>query len=201
MRLLTRLGDRRVQRWVIGGSVALAVVGLSVYAGMLWVHEYRRDRRIESLDQLIRRHAKAQDLPVWLVREVVRIESGGDPTAQSGKGALGLMQVTPIAKREVQRLVRGVRDGDLLDPDYNMLVGTTYLRLMVVKYDGDLYLALAAYNAGPHAIDQLRRGHAQLASDELVLQYAPRETQDYCRAILRDQPARIPLPNPSTRPG
>jgi hypothetical protein len=77
-----------------------------------------------------------------LVAAVVEAESRFRPEAVSPKGALGLMQVTPDTGA-----LYGV--SDLLDPVVNLDVGTRYVRDLLEVYDGDLELALAAYNAGP----------------------------------------------------
>jgi soluble lytic murein transglycosylase-like protein len=77
-----------------------------------------------------------------LVAAVVEAESRFRPEAVSPKGALGLMQVTPDTGA-----LYGVTD--LLDPVVNLDVGTRYVRDLLEVYDGDLELALAAYNAGP----------------------------------------------------
>ncbi|MDR3698880.1 MAG: lytic transglycosylase domain-containing protein [Candidatus Sulfopaludibacter sp.] len=85
-------------------------------------------------------------LPHWLVREVMRAESGFQPQAISPKGAIGLMQLMP----ETAQLL----GADPRDPAQNADAGARYLRELLDKYDGLLWHALAAYNAGPKAVEK-----------------------------------------------
>jgi soluble lytic murein transglycosylase-like protein len=85
-------------------------------------------------------------LPRELVRSVMSAESGYLADAVSPKGAIGLMQLMPETARDL-----GV---DPNDPAQNVDGGTRYLRDLLLKYDGGLRHALAAYNAGPKAVDK-----------------------------------------------
>ena len=117
-----------------------------------------------------------------VVRAVIRVESAFVPHAVSRKGARGLMQLMPHTAFLV-----GVRDP--LDPRQNIHGGTRHLRSLITRYDGDLPLALAAYNAGTGAV-AWHRG---------IPPYP--ETQQYVRQILslldRHRPSGFP---PSRRP-
>jgi soluble lytic murein transglycosylase-like protein len=100
-----------------------------------------------------------------LVLAVMVRESGGDPAAESPRGAQGLMQLMPGTAREL-----GVADPR--DPAQNLRGGAEYLARMLNRYDGDVDLALAAYNAGPGTVDRAGRS---------VPEYA--ETRDYIQAV------------------
>ena len=102
-------------------------------------------------------------LPRKLVRSVMAAESAFQTTAVSPKGAIGLMQLMPGTAKML-----GV---DPTDPAQNVDAGTRYLRDLLVKYNGGLWRALAAYNAGPGAVDKYH----------WVPPY--RETIDYVRRI------------------
>jgi soluble lytic murein transglycosylase-like protein len=85
-------------------------------------------------------------LPRKLVRSVMKAESGFQPQAISPKGAIGLMQLMPSTAQTL--------GADPHDPAQNVDAGTRYLRDLLQKYDGYLWHALAAYNAGPAAVDK-----------------------------------------------
>ncbi len=93
--------------------------------------------------------ARKFQLPDAFVRSVMKAESGLRPGAVSPKGALGLMQLMPETAREL-----GV---DPSDPRQNVDGGARYLRALLAKYEDDpdqVLLALAAYNAGPAAVER-----------------------------------------------
>ena len=134
----------------------------------------------ERFEPLVQEHAARHALRPDLVRAVIQVESGFNPRARSPKGAMGLMQLMPATAQDL-----GVRDA--YDPDENIRGGATYLRRLLDRYDGDEELALAAYNAGPLAVD--RHGRA-------VPPY--RETREYVKKVGAATPAKA---NASARPG
>ena len=89
----------------------------------------------------ITEHARNQQVAADLVRAVIQVESAFNPTAISSKGAMGLMQLMPATAREL-----GVANP--FDPDQNIRGGVTYLKRLLDRYNGNVELALAAYNAG-----------------------------------------------------
>ncbi len=106
-----------------------------------------RDRYIAALPYgpEIRRAARSQGLDTLLVASVVEAESSFRPDAVSPKGALGLMQLMPI---------HFAADDRPLDPAVNLAAGAEYLAEMKRRFDGDLELTLAAYHAGPTAVER-----------------------------------------------
>ena len=116
-----------------------------------------------TFEDLVREHSERQSLRPELVRAVIQVESGFDPRATSPKGAMGLMQLMPQTARSLGVL-------NAYDPAENIRGGTVYLRRLLDKY-GSEQLALAAYNAGPGAVDKY----------DGVPPY--RETKDYVRKV------------------
>ena len=114
--------------------------------------ELPRSRSIMSdreLDPVIARHSRAHRLHPALIRAVIKTESDFDPLAVSHAGAVGLMQLMPQTARRLD-----VRDS--YNPDDNIGGGTKYLRQLLDRFNGNLPLALAAYNAGEHAVERYR---------------------------------------------
>jgi len=100
----------------------------------------------DRLDRIVRDAAERHKVDPALVQAVISTESGWNPHAVSSKGAVGLMQLIP----ETARRFGG---GNLFDPAQNVEAGTTYLKSLLDRYNGDLTKSLAAYNAGEHAVD------------------------------------------------
>ncbi|HET9226109.1 MAG TPA: lytic transglycosylase domain-containing protein, partial [Thermoanaerobaculia bacterium] len=111
------------------------------------------------------RHSANQSLDPKLVQAVIQVESGYNHKARSHKGAMGLMQLMPATAQQL-------RVEDPYDPDENVRGGTQYLRHLVDRFPGRIDLAVAAYNAGPGAVERYNG----------IPPY--RETRDYVRRVL-----------------
>jgi soluble lytic murein transglycosylase-like protein len=103
--------------------------------------------RARMYDGLIAEHAESHGIRPDLVRAVVQVESAFNPYARSPKGAQGLMQLMPATAEQF-----GVKNA--YNPEENVRAGVAYLRQLLDRYDNDEELALAAYNAGPGAVDR-----------------------------------------------
>lgn len=179
--------SRRITIWLlIAATAVLAGGGYGAARLARWQHHQTKLRRARQFRDIIWRHAQDKALATELVTAMIVAESGGDPAAVSRKNAKGLMQITPIAEREVLAKT-GIAKGDLADPDYNILIGTTYLRMLLDRFDGDAHLALAAYHLGPTKVAKLGHQHPGLTGRQLIEKHAPRITADYCRRILGGQ--------------
>ncbi|MCJ8502895.1 lytic transglycosylase domain-containing protein [Desulfatitalea alkaliphila] len=122
----------------------------------------------DRIERGIARAAAQYRLPAELIRSVIRAESNFDVRAVSTAGARGLMQLMPATAREL-----GVKDA--FDIDQNIDGGSRYLRQMLDRFDGNLRLALSAYNAGPGTVARFN-GNVPY-----------RETREYVQRVLRFQ--------------
>ncbi len=120
----------------------------------------------KKYDGIIQDAARRYGVDFSLLKAIIRAESSFNPQAISRKGARGLMQIMPQNFRtlEIQ---------DPFDPKQNIMGGARYFRSLLDRYEGKVALTLAAYNAGPTAVDRYRR----------IPPYV--ETQDYVEKVLR----------------
>lgn len=102
-----------------------------------------------DLRQMLASAGSSHNLDVDLLASVVHAESGGNPHAVSRAGARGLMQLMPSTAAAL-----GVQNS--FQPQQNVGGGSAYLDALLTRYSGNLALALAAYNAGPEAVDHYR---------------------------------------------
>jgi soluble lytic murein transglycosylase-like protein len=122
----------------------------------------------DAYDTLIRQYAREYAIEPALVKAIIRVESSFDPHAVSPRGARGLMQLTP-------EVVLDGEVADVHDPRQNIRAGVRHLSTLLGRFHNDLRLALAAYNAGRHAV--------------IRFQGLPpyRETRQYVARVLRYQ--------------
>jgi len=119
----------------------------------------------EQIDQLVQQNADIWQVDPALIKSVIANESSFNANAQSPVGAQGLMQLMPETAASL-----GVRNP--FDPAQNVAGGTRYLRSLLDRFNGDTRLAVAAYNAGPGAVEKYGD----------VPPYA--ETQSYVKNVL-----------------
>ena len=124
----------------------------------------------DGAEKLVREAAERHRVDPALIRAVIETESNWNPAAVSRKGARGLMQLIPST---AQRF--GVND--MFNPKQNIDAGVRYLKALLERYNGNLELALAAYNAGEGAVD---RAHGIPAFRETV-NYVQRVQDAYFR--------------------
>lgn len=101
-------------------------------------------------DSLISDAARKFGISFPLLKAMIKVESDYNPRAVSKKGAKGLMQIMPETSRALNII-------NVFDPVENIMGGAQYFKQLFTRFDGKLPLALAAYNAGPAAVDQYQR--------------------------------------------
>lgn len=120
----------------------------------------------QKYDDIIKKAQKKYGVEFSLIKAVIHVESYFNPRAVSKKGAKGLMQIMPDNYKTL--LVK-----DPFNPSQNIMGGTLYLQRLLQRYEYKLPLVLAAYNAGPVAVDKYQR----------IPPY--KETQDYVRKVMK----------------
>ncbi len=139
--------------------------------------------------ELITTYAAANTLDPFLVAAIIRQESAYNPDAQSHADARGLMQVLPgTGKRLAARLnIQDFSDDRLYEPELNIKFGTAYVAEMLEKFDGNIYRAIAAYNAGPQATSKWWPEKGETDEEVIIENISYRETRNYVKRVLRDQ--------------
>ena len=134
---------------------------------------------------VLQTHAQAQGLDPYLVLALIRQESLFDPQAVSRARAYGLMQLLPSTATKLLQPLPGA-ELRLADPDRNIALGTRYLRQLLSRYEDNLILGLAGYNAGPDAVEKWRSRFPHAEADEFVEHISYRETRNYVKKVLRN---------------
>jgi soluble lytic murein transglycosylase-like protein len=119
----------------------------------------------QQIDALVNDNAQAQDVDPALIKAIIANESGFNANATSNVGAQGLMQLMPGT-------AAGLGVTDSYDPAQNVAGGTKYIKGLLERFNGDVRLAVAAYNAGPGAVEKYGG----------IPPYA--ETQNYVQNVL-----------------
>lgn len=168
--------------WFDRGVFGLINVGGKSYPEESRLYELRFPLHHDSA---IRREAAKHNIdPTWVAAEI-RAESVFNPKARSHADARGLMQVLPSTGAGIaKRLGLPWRGGEsLYEPEFNISLGTAYLRELEDKY-GMTYTAIAAYNAGPAPVARWRSQRPEMDADFWIETISYKETRDYVARIL-----------------
>lgn len=153
----------------------------------------RQDKEILSiafplkLVEMVKRKAPASGAAdPYLVAAVMREESHFNPNAVSPVGAMGLMQIMPSTGRFIAGELgkRGFRLSELLNPDINIELGSWYLGHLLKRFDNDIVLSIAGYNAGPNAAARWA-GSLPAELDEFIESIPYDETRAYTKRVLK----------------
>lgn len=149
-------------------------------------------RKIDRYNPIIESFSEAFNIDHYLIAGVMYQESNGNKKAISSKGAMGLMQVTVDAVKDViHKYSKGENKKFAKDkifiPEYNIEIGTRYLSALIDMYKGNVILGLAAYNMGPTAVNEIlkmRDMKPEEANWHNMKYLFPRQTREYIPKVF-----------------
>jgi len=132
--------------------------------------------------------AQTRGLNPYLLLSIIRQESAFNPAAVSSSGARGLMQLMPTTAQELLHKLKLPQEAAsrLHDPQLSMTLGTHYFAGLMQRYQGNVVLALAGYNAGPTRAARWREHWPGVPTDEFIERIPLDETRNYVKLILRN---------------
>ena len=142
----------------------------------------------KKYSEYVYKYSQENDIDPLLVFAIIKAESDFKTDALSKSGAIGLMQLMPeTAEEMLNELGMELKfDNELYDVEKNIQVGTKYYALLSKKYNGNIQLALAAYNAGIGNVNKWIED-GKINEDGSNIENIPyKETNNYVRGILRD---------------
>lgn len=182
--------------WVVQHADALDVDPNALSTRHRWLNAYPRPWK-----PLVKREGKHHEIDPLLIYAVMRQESAFRVRARSSAKAIGLMQVLyPTAKLTAWKYLREKRvptEEDVYSKAGNVHYGAAYLKHQINRYEGNLALALAAYNAGPGNVDRWLLRFGQLPTDAFVENIPFNEARGYVRKVLRSYAAYRTLYGPT----
>jgi soluble lytic murein transglycosylase len=133
---------------------------------------------------IVRKYAAEMGLDPILVLSLIKQESAFEVSAISSSGALGLMQLMPTTASDTDPKIKRV---DLVEAEHNIRVGTKYLKQLMTRFNGNIVLSLAGYNAGPNAADRwMKAAPTQRSMLEFIETIPYKETREYVSSIIRN---------------
>lgn len=178
-------GRRKKQRnlwqlWIVLG-LAIIILALLALVGYPYAKKLAYPLKYEAY---ITEYAEANGLDPYLVCGVIHTESHFDIEAESRVGAVGLMQIMPdtgewIAKK---MSMKDYSEAKLKDPETNIRMGCWYLKYLMDRFDGDMTLVLAGYNAGPNRVTQWLEDE-KYSQDGKRTDIPYRETEEYVKKV------------------
>lgn len=163
---------------VPGGSVEVAVADVAAIEPQTDFRAIQQESNAKApYREIIQAAAQRYGVDADLISSVIAVESNFEPRAVSRRNARGLMQLLPGT---AERL--GVRDA--FSPSENIDAGTRYLKELLARYNNDIVLALAAFNAGPERVQ--RYGNVPPFSE--TRSYVRRVRRDYAHRKMRKAP-------------
>jgi soluble lytic murein transglycosylase len=180
---LARTGDVRSAHGVARLALRRDLSGPVVPASRdLWAIAYP-----DAFRDLVVRYTRGSAVEPELLQALMREESALDPKALSWAGAVGLTQLMLPTAREVARSlrIRAPSAEQLQNPSTNIQLGAAYLARLLQRFDGNVALAVASYNAGEGAVSRWRAARPETELDRWVEEIPLSETRGYVKRVLR----------------
>ena len=139
-----------------------------------------------AYSDIVEKYAEEYDVPREIIYSVINTESGFNSAAQSGAGAIGLMQIMPdtfewIAMKMGETLLEGL----IYDPHTNIRYGTYFLRYLYKEFDS-WDIAFAAYNAGPSRVKNNWLNNPEYIKDNEIVYIPIEETRNYIKKVNKN---------------
>lgn len=142
----------------------------------------KKPRHIIRYEPYVKKAAEAHNIHPSHIYAIIHTESSGNPKAVSPAGAVGLMQLMPITQRHL-----GLTREDAFDPESSIMGGIRYYSDLLSRFQGNEFLALAAYNMGPTKVNRLLKKRNLEPSEvtyEVLINNLNRETREYIAKVL-----------------
>lgn len=180
------LHNRYIRRKRHVHGIRLFVVLLMIASGILvfLLHGTRPYQPSPQVKALIAVNANQYHLEPELLQAVIETESKYNVNAVSHVGAVGTMQLVPETAKWISE-ESGIPYGDLKNPEINIPLGSWYLNYLIGKYDGNLTLALAAYNAGRGNVDDWIKTNNWPANFSDADKIPFPETREFVKSVIR----------------
>lgn len=141
---------------------------------------------IKEYTDYIEEYSRQYEVDSNLIYAIIKAESNFNEEAVSNKEAKGLMQLMYSTAIDVAKILKiDIDEEKILEPKYNIMLGTKYISMLIAKYN-NIGLALAAYNAGSGNVDKWISENTINSNGDNIENIPFKETNNYVRKILRD---------------
>jgi len=138
-------------------------------------------------ENIIKKHCDSKQIDPYLIMALIKQESTFKAVVVSPSRAYGLMQLLlRTANRMARKYKRNVYKTNLFNPDTNIKYGVDYFKMLLNKYNNNIYYSLAAYNAGEHRVDAWLEQTGNVTNEEFVEMIPFTETRNYVKLIIRN---------------
>lgn len=173
-----------LKKFIILGLVVGIV--LSIYNYKNIQNTILRKIYVKKYEEYVQEYSKEYEIDSNLIYAIIKAESNFNEHAISNRGAKGLMQLMYTTAVDVAEIIKFEIDEEkVLEPRYNIMIGTKYISMLLDKYQ-NIALALAAYNAGSGNVDKWIADGTLNENGDNIQNIPFKETNNYVRKILRD---------------